>query len=612
MADVTHEMNDATPLSSGEITASHRLVLLEPDASSLQNATVNAFTAYLSGVLGTGTGGDIQLAPELPATADINVPLNRPVASIVAFVGSVVKASPEPTWSMQTSAGLSILTDSGDVTLTNSASFFDPLIDTVTGEITSVDIVVTASNAVGNSSCTITLTPVPDYDGVPTTYDANRVLDYNFLDQRNVRYDATKAVVTQVFDNSPEGRNGTNTQEKLGWAQLSNLGPNRPAVRNNGAKGQTTGMFFNQNPLWWGIRSTSLSTNALNDFVTLQIDKMYKNTNVLMSPNESSLQDVKLTFDKNALVGKISLLTIAVQGDTITYRLNGTQIGTLTLNSYNQPIQPVLLFALIYSNTISGTNSIFSVSALAQSRSWKDAAFNGDIGRLLMYQNIGTSAIAPPPPPTTSTSDLLMTDSDVSAADAATYTFTGLDIGTADVDRLVIACLTFRASGTPTITSVTIGGIEATIDVDSRNTSNNLSAASIRHASVPLGTTADVVVTLSGNAVLMGVVVYTTTVYDGSAPTKTGTATRGDTAGTMQLTLNTPDTGFQIAVATSFGGTNRKITTASAKDGAIGVAVVNCANNAATWTGLVEDSEVTMEAGAGAVMAACIAGWKIP
>ena len=207
-------------------------------------------------------------------------------------------------------------------------------------------------------------------------------------------------------------------------------------------------------------------------------------------------------------------------------------------------------------------------------------------------------------------SDLTLTDHVVDATDQTIYTFSNRAFGAADANRLVIVCGVMRGAGTLTISSITIGGVAATVAVEGRNTSNGTTSAFIAYAAVPTGTTGNVVITWSGaGAVFQGISIYRATKYTAAAPTKTNTATRTGAVGTMTLDLTSPDPGFQIGVAASFGGTNRRIGTASAI-GSVSAIVVDCQNNATSWTGLTEDVDDIIEAGAAAVMASASAGWR--
>lgn len=194
------------------------------------------------------------------------------------------------------------------------------------------------------------------------------------------------------------------------------------------------------------------------------------------------------------------------------------------------------------------------------------------------------------------------------AVDGASFTFSGSLVGSG----LIVAAGVYRAATAITLTGVTIGGVAATVDIETRNTSNGVSSAWIAHAVVS-GVQADVVLNLSGTAVRAGVAVYRSTIYASAIPTKTGTATRAATAGSMSPTLTAPDTGFQIGVAFSAASTNHMTAAASAKNGAVSAITITAGATSSAWTGLTEDVDTLIEtSGAGAVMSASAAGWKYP
>ena len=135
------------------------------------------------------------------------------------------------------------------------------------------------------------------------------------------------------------------------------------------------------------------------------------------------------------------------------------------------------------------------------------------------------------------------------AVDGATktaYTFSAVDIGTASADRYVLLGVQMRAIGDIAINSVTIGGETATIVADVRNAGGgNTTRTFIASALVISGTTADVVVTYSGDCLGCGIGVFTST---GINNTATDTATSTVDAPTSS-TLDVVAGGFAIACA---------------------------------------------------------------
>lgn len=209
-------------------------------------------------------------------------------------------------------------------------------------------------------------------------------------------------------------------------------------------------------------------------------------------------------------------------------------------------------------------------------------------------------------------SDLNLITHSESATDATVYTFT-VPFGNPDPNRLLIAHIVGRASLTPTLSSVTIGGVSATVHVNSRNTaSSHLSVAIIASAIVPTGVSGDIVVTFSPDVLSRcAVALYRATKYSSATPTKTATTTRGASAGSMIMTLSAPDKGFQTGVITSFGGTNHRIGTASAF-GSVSVIEGVSQTDSNRWKGLNKDTDYTMEASSVTDQAAGCAGWKYP
>lgn len=111
-----------------------------------------------------------------------------------------------------------------------------------------------------------------------------------------------------------------------------------------------------------------------------------------------------------------------------------------------------------------------------------------------------------------------------SAADSNTYTFSTFAIGPALAGRKIAVAVSGRESGGGGVTldSATIGGVSATINVQVTN-SGNLQAIII--ASVPTGTTADIVVNFSSTMGNADIDVYYVTGVGSNTATDTGTST---------------------------------------------------------------------------------------
>jgi hypothetical protein len=120
------------------------------------------------------------------------------------------------------------------------------------------------------------------------------------------------------------------------------------------------------------------------------------------------------------------------------------------------------------------------------------------------------------------------------------YNFSSQPLGTASADRVVIVFVSsIRASGGHTVSTVTIGGVSATILV--QQSSSGLTGALVA-AAVPTGTTGDVVVTLSAGGAGCGVGIWSATGLAGAVAVATGSNTNN-----AALTLSTDPGGFVVA-----------------------------------------------------------------
>lgn len=155
--------------------------------------------------------------------------------------------------------------------------------------------------------------------------------------------------------------------------------------------------------------------------------------------------------------------------------------------------------------------------------------------------------------------------SQMSVASDTTQTFFGMDIGSAAADRIVIVGVGQPALNGHSITGVTIGGIAATLAVQDSTFSNHNDA--VYYASVPTGTTADIVVTMDGGNNFVGIFVYA--LY-GAAGTVNASATFYN--GVSQLSISTTMTVADNSVVVGF--------------------YFSFSNRTLTWTGLSEDAEI--------------------
>lgn len=160
-----------------------------------------------------------------------------------------------------------------------------------------------------------------------------------------------------------------------------------------------------------------------------------------------------------------------------------------------------------------------------------------------------------------------------SASDAATYTFTAADIGTADSDRTVVVAVASTRFANPAtvISSVTVGGLSATELIQFNNTPGDTGVVGLYAIDIAAGTSADIIVTFSGSGSRCGIGVYRCT---GISTTPNDTASTGASGGSE-------------SVAATTGGA------------VIGVAHV-AANAGFTWSGLTEmyDARIASENGA--------------
>lgn len=123
-----------------------------------------------------------------------------------------------------------------------------------------------------------------------------------------------------------------------------------------------------------------------------------------------------------------------------------------------------------------------------------------------------------------------------------TFTFSGLAIGAAATDRKVVVCVYARQGAVTAVSSMTVGGISATLVL----AANNGSAVYVNEmwqADVPTGTTADVVVVFNGNANDAAVSVFRIT---GAASAAYNTAS-DILAADPSTTLNVSANGVAIA-----------------------------------------------------------------
>jgi len=152
----------------------------------------------------------------------------------------------------------------------------------------------------------------------------------------------------------------------------------------------------------------------------------------------------------------------------------------------------------------------------------------------------------------------------VSGINTTSHTFAAQSIGTASADRyVVVGIVVSEYTSTMLISSVSIGGVSASVLAQVRPSSNDIQVA-LYMANVPTGTTGDIVITTSGANIRQAAIgVWTLTNLQSATPASTGTDNT-DTAGSaMTIAVTAPPVGSAvIAVAaqrstTGFAWTNQ-------------------------------------------------------
>lgn len=105
----------------------------------------------------------------------------------------------------------------------------------------------------------------------------------------------------------------------------------------------------------------------------------------------------------------------------------------------------------------------------------------------------------------------------VDGTDGTSFTFSGHSISTASATRVVVIGVTGKASATRTVSSVTIGGVTASVAVAYDNNSSSFVGSGLYYLLVTSGTTADIVVTFSSTMTSAGIDVWAH--YDATATT---------------------------------------------------------------------------------------------
>jgi len=129
-----------------------------------------------------------------------------------------------------------------------------------------------------------------------------------------------------------------------------------------------------------------------------------------------------------------------------------------------------------------------------------------------------------------------------------TYTFSGQNLGTASADRVIIVKVSgSNTGGANTVSSVTVGGITATA-VKELSFLSSAHYVGLFIASVPTGTTGNVVVTFGSGFARAGIALWAGTGLSSNTPTATNSASTADGANPApSTTVNVSADGFVIA-----------------------------------------------------------------
>ncbi|MDB4261332.1 hypothetical protein N9878_00555 [bacterium] len=156
--------------------------------------------------------------------------------------------------------------------------------------------------------------------------------------------------------------------------------------------------------------------------------------------------------------------------------------------------------------------------------------------------------------------------STVSTADATVYTFSSHALGDAAADRKIVIGV-IHGNAAQTVSTLTVGGSSATAI---ENVNNSGSGCAMYYIDLTTGTTADIVVTLTGLQSRCGISVYNVNGAATGAPNDSG----NNGSDPLSVTGDLPANGCIIGYATS----NRIITPGWA-----------------TWSGITEDVDAQAE-----------------
>lgn len=200
-------------------------------------------------------------------------------------------------------------------------------------------------------------------------------------------------------------------------------------------------------------------------------------------------------------------------------------------------------------------------------------------------------------PPVSSLSTLTFLEGRSSSANASSYSFLGVVLGSENTSRSIIVTIAWRSGGTSNyITGVTVGGVSATQLEDLKNTSgSNISGVSVWSVNIPAGTSADIVVNTLAEAVRLGIAVYSIT----GNPSFAGSITSAPSSTGNVLISESPNfSNNSHVVGIVFNGAGRSFISSAYGDvisGTQTISVQNTTTNSA-WVGLTESYDSELEA----------------
>lgn len=171
------------------------------------------------------------------------------------------------------------------------------------------------------------------------------------------------------------------------------------------------------------------------------------------------------------------------------------------------------------------------------------------------------------------------TDTEVNSANQQNYTFNSVSFGTEDADRYIFvgAYSNGASGGGGTVSSMTIGGVGATLASGGLNPSDNTIYCAIWYAAVPTGTTGTVQVNHSDTRGRCGITVWNVTTASLTLDDTSLLGTSVTSNPSVSDTLNVPTGGYVLAAA---GTSNSNAITGN------------------TWTGTTQDTWTVVESNA--------------